>query len=307
MIRIRLQRRGRRKRPIHHIVVADSRAPRDGKIIENIGRFDNITSKKQVYLNEERAIYWIQKGAQPSDTVRSILRDQGVLYKIHLMNWGKSEEEIEQALAEWREAREAKKGQEPNRKEQQRALLEAEEKEYQKQLQKKAEEAARQKAKEEALATAAEEEAPAEEGEVAEATDTAEASEPEVQKEAEIKPTDEGPAEAEASEEEKAETTETEAGTASEPEVQKEAEKEASEADTKSVDDTEEEENHEETSSQETKTEKPEQGAKVSTDMTAKEAIEHINNTDIEDLKGFISADEDRVTVQRAWESKQEE
>jgi small subunit ribosomal protein S16 len=79
MIKIRLQRRGRKKRPIHHIVVADSRSPRDGRIIENLGRFDNITAKNEVTLDEERAIHWLQQGAQPSDTVRSILKNQGIM------------------------------------------------------------------------------------------------------------------------------------------------------------------------------------------------------------------------------------
>ncbi len=82
MLRIRLQRRGRKKRPIHHIVVADSRKPRDGRIIEDLGRFDNITPNNQLELDRERALYWLKEGAQPSDTVRSIFKDEGIMYEI---------------------------------------------------------------------------------------------------------------------------------------------------------------------------------------------------------------------------------
>ena len=81
MIRIRLQKKGRKKRPIFHIVVADSKVARDGRIIEQVGRYDNVTEKKEVVLNEDRILYWLDTGAQPSDTVRKILRNEGVLYK----------------------------------------------------------------------------------------------------------------------------------------------------------------------------------------------------------------------------------
>ena len=73
MIRIRLQKKGRKKRPIFHIVVADSKVARDGRIIEQVGRHYNVTEKKEVVLNEDRILYWLDTGAQPSDTVRKIL------------------------------------------------------------------------------------------------------------------------------------------------------------------------------------------------------------------------------------------
>ena len=98
MIKIRLQRKGRIRRPIYHIVVADSRSPRDGRIIEQVGRYDGVTEKKETVLNEDRIMYWLDTGAQPTDSVRKILRHEGVLYKRHLMMWGKSEEEIEAAM-----------------------------------------------------------------------------------------------------------------------------------------------------------------------------------------------------------------
>ena len=91
MIKIRLQRKGRIRRPIYHIVVADSRSPRDGRIIEQVGRFDGVTEKKETILNEDRIMYWLDTGAQPTDSVRKILRTEGILYKRHLKMWGKSD------------------------------------------------------------------------------------------------------------------------------------------------------------------------------------------------------------------------
>ena len=112
MLTIRLQRRGRKKRPIYHIVVADSRSPRDGRIIEDLGRFNNLAANNELKLDEDRAIHWLKQGAQPSDTVRSILKKQGLMYKMHLIRWDKSEEEIEAAMEEWREQRAEKKEEE---------------------------------------------------------------------------------------------------------------------------------------------------------------------------------------------------
>ena len=128
MIKIRLQRKGRIRRPIYHIVVADSRSPRDGRIIEQVGRYDGVTEKKETILNEERIMYWLDTGAQPTDSVRKILRQEGLLYKRHLMMWGKSEEEIEAALTEWKAYRDSKEDKEVTRKDQVKATLAAEEK-----------------------------------------------------------------------------------------------------------------------------------------------------------------------------------
>ena len=317
MIKIRLQRRGRRKRPIHHIVVADSRSPRDGRIIEDLGRFDNVTPKNQVKLNEERAIHWLQQGAQPSDTVRSILKNKGILYKMHLMRWGKSEEEIEDALAEWREGREAKTEKEPSKKEKQQAILEAEEREYQKQLKKKAEEAAKETAKKEALAKAKkEEEAKAEEEKKAEAEDkkdqadaeevTAKEEPSEEEQEAAAKPE----AEEETAEEQEV-AVEAEAEETDEEEKKQTAEADETiedEAETKAEDSEEEkaQADAEETSDEDEEESSSTDKDQTSDEMLAKEAIDHIENTPLKELEGFVTDDEDRVTVQRAWEEKQE-
>ncbi|MGM0587532.1 MAG: 30S ribosomal protein S16 [Bacteroidota bacterium] len=169
MVTLRLQRRGRKKRPYYHIVCADSRSPRDGRIIEDLGRFDNLQNPPMLQLDTERVLHWLEKGAQPSDNVRSILKKEGIMYRMHLRRWGKDKEEIDQIIEEWK----AEKGEEEvdektkSQREKQRQLLEAEEKEYQKQLEQKAkEEAARRKAEE--AAKKAEEEAAAKEVEEAE-------------------------------------------------------------------------------------------------------------------------------------------
>ena len=83
--RIRLQRHGRRAYAFYKIVVADSRAPRDGKFIEKVGTYNPNTHPATIDLNFERALYWLQVGAQPTDTVRNILSNEGVLLKKHLL------------------------------------------------------------------------------------------------------------------------------------------------------------------------------------------------------------------------------
>ncbi len=85
-VRIRLSRRGKKGRPFYYIVVADSRAPRDGKFIEKIGTYNPMTNPAAVDLEFEKALYWLQAGAQPSDSVRSLLSHQGVMHKNHLLN-----------------------------------------------------------------------------------------------------------------------------------------------------------------------------------------------------------------------------
>ena len=83
MVRIRLRRGGRKKAPVYRIVVADARSPRDGKFIEIIGQYAPRQSENAISINTERALYWLGVGAQPSDTVRSILRKGGVLKTRH--------------------------------------------------------------------------------------------------------------------------------------------------------------------------------------------------------------------------------
>ncbi|HTM66711.1 MAG TPA: 30S ribosomal protein S16 [Flavipsychrobacter sp.] len=84
-VKIRLQRHGSKKRPFYFIVVANSTAPRDGKFIEKLGTYNPLTVPATVRLNRERSLYWMQKGAQPTNTCRRILSFKGVLYLKHLM------------------------------------------------------------------------------------------------------------------------------------------------------------------------------------------------------------------------------
>lgn len=84
--RIRLQRKGKKGQPYYHIVVADSRAPRDGKYIERIGAYDPGHKPAFIEIDFTKAVDWMQKGAQPSDTCKAILSYKGVVYKNHLLN-----------------------------------------------------------------------------------------------------------------------------------------------------------------------------------------------------------------------------
>lgn len=85
-VRIRLKRQGRKQRPYYHIVVADARSPRDGRFIERIGNYDPNTQPATIEINVDKAVNWLQNGAEASDTVRAILSYKGVLYKNHLLN-----------------------------------------------------------------------------------------------------------------------------------------------------------------------------------------------------------------------------
>lgn len=83
--KIRLQRHGRKSYAFYQIVIADSRAPRDGKFIEKIGSYNPNTDPATVVLNFERALHWVMTGAQPTDTVRNILSHEGIYMKKHLL------------------------------------------------------------------------------------------------------------------------------------------------------------------------------------------------------------------------------
>ncbi len=73
MVKIRLKRQGAKKAPFYHIVVADSRSPRDGKIIEQIGTYDPMTDPATIVLNKEKVEQWIKNGAKPTDTVKALI------------------------------------------------------------------------------------------------------------------------------------------------------------------------------------------------------------------------------------------
>jgi small subunit ribosomal protein S16 len=81
MVKIRLRRMGRRNRPFYRVVVTDSRSPRDGKFIELIGHYNPLTDPETISIDEEKALKWLRYGAQPTDTVRSLLGKLGIMDK----------------------------------------------------------------------------------------------------------------------------------------------------------------------------------------------------------------------------------
>ncbi|MCB2194333.1 MAG: 30S ribosomal protein S16 [Bacteroidetes bacterium] len=111
-VKIRLTRRGRKKAPLYHIVVADSRAPRDGRFIESIGKYNPVTNPATIELDFDKALDWVQKGAQPTDTCRAILSYKGVMMKKHLLEGVKkgalTEEQAEERFQSWLKEKEAK-------------------------------------------------------------------------------------------------------------------------------------------------------------------------------------------------------
>lgn len=110
--KIRLARHGRKGRPFYHVVIADSRAPRDGKYIERVGTYDPNTNPATVNIKFERALYWLMNGAQPTETAKNILSHEGVLLKKHLLEGVRKgafdEAAAETKFAAWVEAKDAK-------------------------------------------------------------------------------------------------------------------------------------------------------------------------------------------------------
>ena len=109
--KIRLQRHGRKNYAFYPIVIADSRAPRDGKFIERIGSYNPNTNPATITLNFERALYWVNCGAQPTDTVRTILSSEGVLLMKHLQGGVKKgafdEAEAQRRFEAWKNQKNA--------------------------------------------------------------------------------------------------------------------------------------------------------------------------------------------------------
>ncbi len=110
--KIRLQRHGRKNYAFYPIVIADSRAPRDGRFIERIGSYNPNTNPATITLNFERALYWVTVGAQPTDTVRTILSNEGVLLMNHLLGGVKKgafdQAEAEKRFNAWKAKKDAK-------------------------------------------------------------------------------------------------------------------------------------------------------------------------------------------------------
>ena len=111
-VKIRLQRKGRKKAPFYHIVIADARSPRDGRFIEKIGTYNPLTVPATIALQNERAFHWLMVGAQPTDTVAAILRFKGVMYQKHLhlgvLKGAITQEQADAKLATWIDGKEGR-------------------------------------------------------------------------------------------------------------------------------------------------------------------------------------------------------
>ena len=88
-VKIRLKRMGAKKSPFYRIVVADSRSPRDGRFIETVGTYNPVANPAEVKIDEELTLKWLQNGAKPSDTVRNLLSNEGIMEKFHNAKQGK--------------------------------------------------------------------------------------------------------------------------------------------------------------------------------------------------------------------------
>jgi small subunit ribosomal protein S16 len=112
MVKIRLARRGRKKLAMFDVVVADARAPRDGRFIEKLGTYNPLTTPASINLNDQKAFEWLMKGAQPSDTVKQMLSYRGIMLRKHLqigvIKGAITQEQADAKLAEWVKSKEAK-------------------------------------------------------------------------------------------------------------------------------------------------------------------------------------------------------
>jgi small subunit ribosomal protein S16 len=100
-VKLRLRRLGRKKKPFYRIIAADSRSPRDGRFIEEIGYYNPIADPTVIEVQEDRALYWLSQGAIPTTTVKSLLRKKGITLRFDLMKRGLPEEKITEEVKKW--------------------------------------------------------------------------------------------------------------------------------------------------------------------------------------------------------------
>jgi len=106
-VKLRLKRMGKKKQPIYKIVAADSRSPRDGKVLEAIGNYSPKAQPHLLEVKEDRALYWLGVGAQPTDTVKSLLRQKGIILKREFAKRKLTPEKVEAELENWKKLKEA--------------------------------------------------------------------------------------------------------------------------------------------------------------------------------------------------------
>ena len=101
MVKLRLRRAGKKKHPIYKIVAADMRSPRDGRFIEAVGQYDPNVNPIFLTVKEERVLYWLRNGAQPTDTVRSLLQRKGVWLRWSLIRRGVDDAKMQSIVERW--------------------------------------------------------------------------------------------------------------------------------------------------------------------------------------------------------------
>ncbi|NDU96048.1 30S ribosomal protein S16 [Spirosoma terrae] len=180
-VKIRLSRRGRKRMAIYDIVVAESTSPRDGRFIEKIGSYNPNTDPSTVVLKSERAVHWLMVGAQPTDTARSVLSHEGIMYRKHLqvgVNKGAiTQEQADEKFTAWKEDKENRKAGAADTKTQTKEQARAARLEAEKKVNDARAEAIAKKNKVEEPEAEVAAEAPAEEAPAAEATEETPAAE----------------------------------------------------------------------------------------------------------------------------------
>jgi len=139
-VKLRLRRMGKKKQPIYKVVAADVRSPRDGKFIEALGLYNPLTDPHTIEIKEDRVLYWLDNGAQPTNTVKSLLRQQGITLKRELGRKGLDAEKVEAEMENWKKLKEASSKKKSTKKKSKKQA--AEEKTVETVVEKKAEETA---------------------------------------------------------------------------------------------------------------------------------------------------------------------
>lgn len=116
MVKIRLKRTGKKKKPVYKIIVADSRSPRDGRAIEELGYYDPNFDPIKFSIKIDRLKHWLSTGAIPTETVNSLLKKEGIKYRLFLEKKGKTEEEIQEALQKFKLAKEYRENKQKEKK-----------------------------------------------------------------------------------------------------------------------------------------------------------------------------------------------
>lgn len=116
MVKLRLRRIGKKKYPIYKLVATDSRSPRSGRYLEALGNYDPHAKPIALTFNEDRVFHWLKKGAQPTDTVRSLLRRNGTWLRWSLMKRGTEEAQVEALMERWKMQQDEKLQREADRK-----------------------------------------------------------------------------------------------------------------------------------------------------------------------------------------------